>query len=177
VISEQDALGLYRALDGAGLRVWVDGGWSVDALLGRQLRDHNDLELALDDRDWRGFLALVASLGFARIREDGLFTTIFGDPDGRQLDVHRFIRDASGAVTGGILYPTESLTGTGVIAGAEVRCIAATSMVEFLTPYLEKHAWKYVPAVTALCERYAIAKPPELAAAAARLQEPGDAST
>jgi lincosamide nucleotidyltransferase A/C/D/E len=176
VISEQDALELYRAFDGAGLHIWVDGGWSVDALLGRQLRDHADLDLALDNRDWPRFLEVAAAGGFARIREDGPFTTIFADADGRELDVHRFIRDSSGEITGGIDYPTESLTGTGVIAGVEVRCVAAASMVEFLTPYLEVHAWKYVPAVEALCERYAIARPAALAVAATQLRAQGDAA-
>ena len=29
-------------------RVWIAGGWGVDALVGRQTRIHSDLELAVD---------------------------------------------------------------------------------------------------------------------------------
>ncbi|MDH4308687.1 MAG: amino acid transporter [Acidimicrobiia bacterium] len=31
---------------------WVDGGWGVDALVGRQTRRHLDLDLALPTRNW-----------------------------------------------------------------------------------------------------------------------------
>lgn len=39
---------MLTAMDTAGLRTWVAGGWGVDALLGRQTRVHRDLDLALD---------------------------------------------------------------------------------------------------------------------------------
>jgi len=29
-----------------GITVWIDGGWSVDALLGKQTRDHDVCALA-----------------------------------------------------------------------------------------------------------------------------------
>ena len=35
----------------AGCRVWVAGGWGVDALIGRQTRPHRDLDLAVDAND------------------------------------------------------------------------------------------------------------------------------
>jgi lincosamide nucleotidyltransferase A/C/D/E len=34
-------------LDQEGVRAWLDGGWAVDALLGRQTRLHSDLDLAV----------------------------------------------------------------------------------------------------------------------------------
>lgn len=37
-----EILGLLRR---AGTEVWVGGGWGIDALLGRQTRDHRDLDL------------------------------------------------------------------------------------------------------------------------------------
>lgn len=46
-----DVLEIVRGLSGAGVTVWVDGGWCVDALVGRQLRDHADLDIAIDRSD------------------------------------------------------------------------------------------------------------------------------
>jgi lincosamide nucleotidyltransferase A/C/D/E len=36
-------LDIYRSLDRVGVRIWLDGGWGVDALLGVQKRDQKDL--------------------------------------------------------------------------------------------------------------------------------------
>jgi hypothetical protein len=35
---------LYSGLRAEGVRVWVDGGWGIDALLGRQTRPHKDFD-------------------------------------------------------------------------------------------------------------------------------------
>ena len=37
--------------DRAGLWYCIEGGWGVDALLGRQTRDHRDLDLAVRMED------------------------------------------------------------------------------------------------------------------------------
>jgi lincosamide nucleotidyltransferase A/C/D/E len=31
----------------AGITVWLDGGWGVDALVGRPTREHDDLDIAI----------------------------------------------------------------------------------------------------------------------------------
>ena len=44
-----DVVEILSDLRAAGCRVWVAGGWGVDALVGRQTRPHRDLDLAVDD--------------------------------------------------------------------------------------------------------------------------------
>lgn len=46
-----EVIDLLSCLERSGITVWVDGGWGVDALLGEQTRDHDDLDLIarLDD--------------------------------------------------------------------------------------------------------------------------------
>ncbi|WP_226863290.1 nucleotidyltransferase domain-containing protein [Mycolicibacterium baixiangningiae] len=46
-----EVLALYRAAVAAGVRLWVDGGWCVDALVGEQTREHDDLDVAVDRDD------------------------------------------------------------------------------------------------------------------------------
>ena len=31
----EDVIGIYTKLEDLGIKVWVDGGWGVDALLGK----------------------------------------------------------------------------------------------------------------------------------------------
>ena len=47
----EDVIELYALLLEHGVRLWVDGGWGIDALLNRQTRPHKDLDafVQLDD--------------------------------------------------------------------------------------------------------------------------------
>jgi lincosamide nucleotidyltransferase A/C/D/E len=47
VIGGQEVVRVIEALEAAGVECWVDGEWGVDALLGRQTRPHQDLDLAI----------------------------------------------------------------------------------------------------------------------------------
>ena len=42
-------LAILDVLDELGIAHWVAGGWGVDALSGRQSRDHDDVDVVLDD--------------------------------------------------------------------------------------------------------------------------------
>jgi hypothetical protein len=50
-MTAQDALELYALFEKNGIAVCVDGGWGVDALIGRQTRLHADLDIAIEHRD------------------------------------------------------------------------------------------------------------------------------
>jgi lincosamide nucleotidyltransferase A/C/D/E len=39
-----EVVDLYRTLEKLGVRIWIDGGWGIDALLGKQTRAHADLD-------------------------------------------------------------------------------------------------------------------------------------
>ncbi len=47
-MSEAEVLRLLDLLDARGVRVWLDGGWGVDALLQAQTREHDDLDLVVE---------------------------------------------------------------------------------------------------------------------------------
>ena len=48
MMTAEDVLMVRDTLAAAGVPVWIDGGWGVDALVGTQSRDHDDLDLVLD---------------------------------------------------------------------------------------------------------------------------------
>jgi Aminoglycoside-2''-adenylyltransferase len=43
----EDVVEVLTALDAGGIDYWVEGGWGIDALLGRQTREHRDLDLGV----------------------------------------------------------------------------------------------------------------------------------
>jgi lincosamide nucleotidyltransferase A/C/D/E len=44
-------LEIIRLFDQLHIDVCIDGGWGVDALLGRQTRKHEDLDIAIPHKD------------------------------------------------------------------------------------------------------------------------------
>ena len=49
----QDVIRIIRFLEESGVPVWLDGGWAIDALLARETRAHEDVDLIVpfDDLD------------------------------------------------------------------------------------------------------------------------------
>ncbi|MGH3321240.1 MAG: nucleotidyltransferase domain-containing protein [Streptosporangiaceae bacterium] len=64
--------GVLDALDAAGCRAWVAGGWGVDALLGRQTRTHYDLDVVIESGDGveERAKAALAACGFRADKDE-----------------------------------------------------------------------------------------------------------
>lgn len=161
IMTSGDVLSLYQNLETLGIKIWVDGGWSTDALLDKQLRPHKDLDIAVQWKDVPKLREVLETQGYKQVREDSQWNFVLADDKGHEIDVHAFIYDDKGNIVEGIMYPSESLTGSGVIDGQAVRCISPKYMVEFLAPYISKWPEKYVDAVRELCEKYDIELPQE----------------
>ena len=81
------------------LAVWVDGGWGVDALVGRQTPPHEDRDLVIAARDCPAAQTAVAGLGYERdpAAEPGLpARVVLRGSARRQVDLHRVVSDARG---------------------------------------------------------------------------------
>jgi len=161
LMTSRDVVDLYTELEASGIKMWVDGGWSVDALLDKQLRPHKDLDIAIQWRDVPKLRAILTTRGYKQVKEDSQWNFVLRDDNAHEIDVHAFTYDDKGNIVAGIMYPAESLTGTGMIEGQAVRCISPRYMVEFLAPYILKWPEKYVPAISALCEKFGIELPKE----------------
>lgn len=161
-----DVIEVYTSLADLGICVWIDGGWGVDALLGRPTRSHKDLDIAIDNHQLLQFEQFLASRGYHRTKREieTSFNFVLADDKGREIDVHVISRDESGnGIYGppemGVMYPAESLTGNGVIDDCPVRCISPEWMIKFHSGYtLTEKDYKDV---SALCEKYGIPLPDE----------------
>jgi lincosamide nucleotidyltransferase A/C/D/E len=49
-MNAHDVLDFYKTMSDVGVEVWIDGGWGVDALLGKQTRQHKDLDIAIEEK-------------------------------------------------------------------------------------------------------------------------------
>jgi lincosamide nucleotidyltransferase A/C/D/E len=95
-VTAEQALGVLDALAGRGVEAWVDGGWGVDALVGRQSRPHSDLDLVIPGEHFVAACAALRADGFAFEREELPASVVFRHEDGREVDLHPAERTADG---------------------------------------------------------------------------------
>lgn len=146
---------LYQALASAGVDIWIDGGWAVDALVGRQTRAHDDLDIAVDARHAGALRAILAERDYVESpsRESTRWNFVLADPGGRRIDVHVVELDQELGVHGdpldGIAYPAGALTGRGRIGSLPVNCVRADILLLFKTGYSPRAVDRHD--VAALC--------------------------
>jgi lincosamide nucleotidyltransferase A/C/D/E len=156
-----DVVEIYTELERLGVCIWIDGGWAVDALLGRETRPHADLDIAMEERHVNALQAFLKNRGYHEVSrtDSSAWNFVLSDADGRTIDVHAFVFSVEGnGVLGpaelGQMYPKGALDGAGGINGVTVRCVAPQFMVKFKT----SHALREIDRadVTALCNHFGL---------------------
>lgn len=157
----EDVVELLKLFKSNGVTVWVDGGWAIDAVVGRQTREHEDLDIALYHVDVPLVRQLLEERNFFNVARDDTreCNFVLGDIRGRQVDIHSFTFDSNGNCIFGVPYPIQSLSGKGAIANYELDCIAPEWLLKFRSGYALRP--KDFEDVTVLCERFGFEIPPE----------------
>ena len=162
MVTKYDACWIIGLSAGAGIGVYLDGSWSVDALVGRETRAHNDIDLFVKRGDSQRYVDIIADEGFSEVAAS--FTTenhtVWQDEAGRIVDLHCLDL----AETGDILYqgdrfPGEVCAGRGRIGEVEVSCIDPESQLLFHLCY--QHDEHDVHDVMLLCREYGFDVPEE----------------
>lgn len=135
----EDVLEILAALDGTDVR--IAGGWGIDALVGRQTRPHDDLDLLHREEQEPQVLDALAGLGFVETLSWRPVRFVLTDPTGREIDLHplRFAEDGSAeqsSLTPGepFHYPARCFV-TGTILGVTVPCLSAEQQWGFHQGY------------------------------------------
>ena len=137
---------LYLDLEADEIELWLIGGWGVDALLGRQTREHHDLDVLVELASLERFRQRLHDLGFEfqyvwddetwwvhddawSGSDDQPTAFVYAHRDGREIDVHMIRREHDGTVTTLWTAPhqltADGLNGSGVVGAQPVRCLTA----------------------------------------------------
>jgi lincosamide nucleotidyltransferase A/C/D/E len=183
----EDVAALYTLLVERGVRVWVDGGWGIDALLHEQTRPHKDFDALVLFEDLATLADVLNSHGFT-LKEiwgenrwvahpmrlpligtvaRGISTVatafVVRDSAGHELDIHVLTLDerVNGipAWEADLTYPREALEGRGMIESTPVRCLSAMMQVVTHTGYALQA--KDLQDLHLLHERFGVAYLPE----------------
>ena len=120
----EDVVEVLAALDADGIDYWVDGGWGIDALLGRQTREHRDLDLGVRLDDVQKIESLLPQFR----RESAESGVLLKDERFRVVDLLLVERSESGEfsqqLAGGrrLRYEERETRASGFIGGRKVRC-------------------------------------------------------
>jgi lincosamide nucleotidyltransferase A/C/D/E len=164
-MTSDEVVRIVDCLEQAGLRVWLDGGWGVDALLGRQTRPHSDID-AVVELDLAGkVIARLESLGFHITVDDRPTRFVLADDTGRHIDFHPIVFDnagngtqiGAGANGGDAVYPAAGLLGRGVVGGRGVACLTPELLLRHHTGYRPQDKDRHN--VRMLCEGFDLPLP------------------
>jgi lincosamide nucleotidyltransferase A/C/D/E len=131
MMDARSVLRVVTTLQNAGVRVWLDGGWGVDAQVGEQTREHDDLDCVIVLRGAPIARDALAALGFAVSLDELPTRFVVRDQCDRRVDFHTVTFDATGATTQRLQdgtmvpYPSQGFSGFGHIAGVRVACLTA----------------------------------------------------
>jgi lincosamide nucleotidyltransferase A/C/D/E len=163
-MTAEDVCAFLNLMDGHGVRIWLDGGWAVDACLASQTRRHSDLDIVIEERHLALVTTALERRGYAPVpRPDTrAWNFVLGDAAGSQINFHVIVLDESGRGRYGPpgtkdYYPAEALAGRGTVNGRTVACIVPEWLVRFHTGY-DVDATDWVD-VSALCARFGIPIP------------------
>ena len=141
-VEPDEVLRVIAALQTGNLKVWIDGGWGVDALLGEITRSHDDVDLVVELRALADVVECLSVLDFSVRKDPSPVRVVMRSPEGRQVDLHPVTFDDEG--TGWQIgafpdgsdcpYPAEGFT-VGRILDEAVPCLSAELQLEHHSGY------------------------------------------
>ena len=129
MMTAENVVRIVQTLEDTGVDLWLDGGWGVDALLGKQTRGHDDLDAVISLTNVEVATSALARLSFTVIEDELPTRFVVGDGRGQVVDFHTVSFDLDG---GGVQqlqdgrsfrYPPEGFRGWGLVNGRKIRCL------------------------------------------------------
>lgn len=135
-----EVLAVLDAVRSVGCRHWLEGGWGVDALVGRQTRSHRDVDLDFDGGYEAEVLDALTGMGYG-IETDWRPNRVELAATGRgYVDLHPLVIDPDGsarqaALDGGWYEFPKSWFTTGTLDGMTVPCVSLEAQRLFHAGY------------------------------------------
>ncbi|MDR0287709.1 MAG: nucleotidyltransferase family protein [Clostridiales bacterium] len=161
-MSEDGVIDILKKTEHIGVDVWIDGGWGVDALLGRQTREHNDIDIFVQKKDEKTFTEMLKLNGYRETEMEYTTNDHTGwcNPDNFIVDLHLFEFVEAGRLRfDNATYPSDALNGKGVIGEIAVRCLTAEAQILYHQGYEQKEKDRHD--VLLLCETFGFSIPEE----------------
>lgn len=178
MVSPEKALRIYQLLVENGIRVWICGGWGIDALLGEHTRPHHDLDVLMLVDDVSRLFDLMERNGFClkdyweenRWTSDSTSRQVatafyLHDAEGDEFDAHALRLDEQGNgqpawdVPEGFILTRADLSSEGTIAGVATPCISVERQIRSHSGY--ELPERQIPDLERLHQKFGVDYPEE----------------
>jgi lincosamide nucleotidyltransferase A/C/D/E len=162
MMNEEDIVDLLKKSDIIGVNVWITGGWGVDALLGKQTRPHNDIDIFVQKKEAGTFMDMLRLNGYRETKME--YTTddhiCWHNLNNCIIDLHLFEFVEAGTLRyENEIYPADILNGKGIIGGIAVRCLTVEAQLLYHQGY--EHKEKDIHDILLLCKTFGLSIPEE----------------
>ena len=131
-----EVIRIMDALRNARIPAWLDGGWGIDALLGEQTREHDDLDLVVGLDTVDAALEALRPYGYSMGLDERPTRLVLEASIHRRIDLHTIIFDSEG---GGVQhlqdgrsyrYPPQGFAAIGQVSGRRLSCLTPEVQLE-----------------------------------------------
>ena len=140
ITTKEDLMTIINLLENANIKYWIDGGWGVDILAGKQTRNHRDIDVNFDAQHTEKLLNLLFEYGY-KIDTDWkpvrieLYSEKYG-----YLDIHPFILNEDGTskqvdLEGGFYEFEKDFFSNAIFEGKTIPCISLKGQKIFHSGY------------------------------------------
>ena len=140
ITTKEDLMTIVSLLENANIKYWIDGGWGVDILAGKQTRNHRDIDVDFDAQHTEELLKILLKYGYevdtdwkpVRIE---LYSEKYG-----YLDIHPFILNEDGTskqadLEGGFYEFEKDFFSNAIFEGKTIPCISLKGQKIFHSGY------------------------------------------
>lgn len=136
----EDLITIINLLENAGIIYWIDGGWGVDILAGKQTRVHRDIDINFDAQHTERLLNILLEYGY-EVDTDWkpVRIELYSETNG-YLDIHPFVLNEDGSskqadLEGGWYEFDKDFFGNAVFEGRTIPCISVKGQKLFHSGY------------------------------------------
>ena len=138
--TKEDLMAVVSLFENMGILYWVDGGWGVDLLAGKQTRGHRDIDINFDAQYTERLLDILSEHGY-KVETDWkpVRIELYSDEYG-YLDIHPFVLNDDGTskqadLEGGWYEFEKDYFGSAVFEGRTIPCISLKGQKIFHSGY------------------------------------------
>lgn len=159
--SLQDIISFIRVCEENSIDVCLDGGWGVDALIGHQTRQHEDIDVVVNKENAVELKEILFVEGYHEIirHDSGPLNYVLQDDKGHQIEVCTYFKDADGYHVFAEDEVLQNLITEGSIGGQKVKCVSADCQLKFHTGY-DLDEQDYLD-MKLICEKFNLVLPAE----------------
>lgn len=153
IVSQEDLMKVLDLIETMGIRYWLDGGWGVDVLNGKQTREHRDVDINFDAEYSEELLCKLIENGYEIITDWRPVRIELHSQELGYIDIHPFVINDNGTakqadLEGGWYEFDADFFGRAVFNGRVIPCISLKGQKIFHTGYelreVDKHDLKII---------------------------------